>query len=327
MATVNGFTGAWSVQGGGHSSQLLRVLAYAGTNGSEGIVSPADCKVSPLATPGAGVRIDPGAILMRNRSSGARNQTYVADGSAETTLDIPNTVGQGARHDLVVIRMRDPQYTPWTGTVPSGDLATFKPAEPFADINVPTGSFDFSRLGRGYSGYALARIEWPANTTAITAGMIKDVRELAQPHFDQHLEMQSGIQRQLLITETNWVNWPNNSATIRIPRWCTHVQAMIDMEGIHVEGPGDAETRVQLGTMYGPQGPGLDYNGSVGTPVGFVETLGHATFGEFDVRSIAGTTVTMRLNAKRVWTENKGRIEVVPATKVKFDVRFLERLA
>lgn len=334
MATTNGFTRVWGIDGARVNGEIMRVETYLGTNGSEGVASPGDCKVRQLSTPGSGVQIDPGALAIRNRSAGARNQTYVVNGNSTSTVDIRSTVGQGARTDAVIVRVKDPQYSPWSA--PSSGAPDFQYGEPFVVENVPSGSYDASKLGLGYSAYMLARIEVPSNTTNITDTMIKDTRQLAQPHFDQNLALQqaiganeapSGIDDYITLAQTDWVNWPQNSLPVTIPRWCTTVQASLLINGIGVDGPADVNTRLQLGTQYSNLAY-IDYNGGAGTQAGSVELISHLTFGEFDVRAVAGTTQTMRLNARRTFTDaSKGNIGVAPSAQVIFDVRFLERLA
>jgi hypothetical protein len=181
MALINGFDPvAWSIDGGRHRGELLRVLAYAATGGNEGIVSLNDCKVTQVGSGSQAVSIGAGAVLVRNRSANVWNQTYVANGRTPTTIDTPASTSTLRSH-LVVVRIKDPQYNPWTSILGGASAADFQYVEPFIITNVPAGTQTAAELGLGYSAVALARLDVPANATNITTSMIKDLRRLAQP--------------------------------------------------------------------------------------------------------------------------------------------------
>jgi hypothetical protein len=185
------------------------------------------------------VAFDGGAILILNRSGSTRNQTYVAGGASETRLDVTPTGSSGGRHDLAVVRIRDLQYAPWSGlTVAPADRPTFRYAEPFIIQNVPAGTSSFASLNLGYSGYALARLEIPANTSVITNAMIKDLRKLAQPRssFRQY-GGSPGIGAEGAVFQVGTIESgdPYSMAplagvqpTIEIPSWATHM----DISGV-----------------------------------------------------------------------------------------------
>lgn len=187
MADEIGFdSAAWSIDGARIDSALMRVLAYAGTGGSEGIVTAGDCRVHQLETPGSQIAIDTGAVLVRNRSVGGKNQTYVANGRTQTLLDTPDSNPAAMSH-LVVVRLEDPEFPGWVKPSPE-DAPTYQYTRPFIIQNVPPTTRKFSELNLGYSAYALTRIDQPANTAAITDGMLVDLREVANPRRETYLE-------------------------------------------------------------------------------------------------------------------------------------------
>lgn len=325
----------WFTGGGAqHSPEVARLLAYAAVGGADGIVNPGDLKVSPLAVPGASVRVLAGAALIPNRAAGGSQQTYVARNPTEDVVAISATGSSAGRTDMIVARVEDP----------------FMPGEPWADpTDVTVGPYVFSRVipnvpssaiaspdaartflaGQGSSAVPLAGITLPTSTATVTSGMIKDLRKLARPRAWQEYDVQPGINDPagganfLLLSETNWHNWPENSLTISVPPWATHAQVSILMNGLRAGGPGDFDSRVQFGSQTGAI-TYFDYNGNPGTQFGFVEALSHITFGEFDVRSFQGTTQTVRLNARRTNVNNTGDIWFGDGEQIIFDIRFRE---
>ncbi|WP_394620955.1 hypothetical protein JNUCC0626_18230 [Lentzea sp. JNUCC 0626] len=314
----------WFVGGGAqHSPEVARLLAYAATSGAEGIVTPGDLKVVPLDIPGSSVRVMSGACLVLNKAAGGAQQTYVGRNPSVDLATIAATGSGSGRSDLVVARVEDPNM----------------PGEPWADPADPaSGPYIFTRvipnvapgtttMPAGQSGIPLARIDIPANTATITTSMIKDLRKLASPRAWSEYDVQSPPAGDyVLVTETAWHNWPVNGLSVPVPKWATHAQASIHLNGIGVNGPADVNTRIQFGALTG-QDQFIDYNGNPGTPVGWVETINHTTFAEFDVRGYQGSNQLVRLNARRTWEgANRGDIYTWEGMQVVFDVRFREQV-
>src|SRR5688572_1189900 len=173
MAIVNGFeTAAWSINGARHRGNLLRVVLFAGTSGAEGIINAADLKVTQNGAGTPQVNIATGAVVFRNRSAGAKSQSYAAMAPLVSSVDIA-TNGTGAtRYDLVIVKAKDPEYPGFT--LPGGsDPLTYQYVEPIVIQNVPAGTKDWAAyvtgLGTPYSAYALARIAVPPGASNITS--------------------------------------------------------------------------------------------------------------------------------------------------------------
>lgn len=214
---------AWSIDGGRHPGDLLRLMAYAATSGSEGIVSLGDCKVHELGTPGGQVAIDAGALLIRNRSETVANQTYVANGRRQTKKDVTAT-GASARSDLLVIRIEDPQYDPWPQPL-EADAPTYQYVRPFIIENVPPTTKSAVELDLGYSAVALARIDIPANTATILDDYIVDLRQVANPRSKRVVKgLNNQDQHTFFYEDLDWHPWPLYADfMIDVPEWATHV--------------------------------------------------------------------------------------------------------
>lgn len=239
MANSYGFDPvAWSIDGGRHRGELLRVLAYAATAGSEGIVSPADCKVHQLGVPGSQVAMDAGALLIRNRSANVRNQTYVANGRVETRLDVTPTPAGAARSDAVMVRIEDPQYAGFEKPA-AGQEADWQYVKPFILENVGSGITNATQLNLGYPAVMLARLDLPANTSVVTNSMIKDMRKIAQPRRERRVSswrVGDGVAERLDIVDVNLRLFPSMQQLVPCPEWATQIKMIVNVGNLLVGG-------------------------------------------------------------------------------------------
>lgn len=268
MADEIGFdSAAWSIDGARIDSELMRVLSYAALGGSEGIITPGDCRVHELDVPGDQIVIDPGALGILNRNGD--NQMYVANARRLTKLDIAPTDSAGGRSDLVVVRMDDPDY-PGGPVVPAEDAPTFQYARPFILQNVPPTTTLLSQIGGvAYSGYALARIDIPASTGTITDGLITNLRKVANPRRERFSERYNiAYSPNDMGSGGIWVRYPDVPQTpLDIPEWATEMFIRVDVDGIMAR---DAALAGWWQVWVGPNNPNLE--GGAGVPAGFITT-------------------------------------------------------
>jgi hypothetical protein len=266
MANSYGFDPvAWSVDGGRHRGELLRVLAYGATGGGEGIISAPDCKVHQLSTPGGQIEIDPGALLIRNRSANVRNQTYVANGRTPTRLDVTPTGGSG-RRDMVVVRVEDPQYTPWPQPAPA-QAPDHQYVKPYIIENVPAGIETFAELNLGYSAVELALLNIPAGTQTITNGMITDLRDIAQPRRQRYVSSWVPPSPPSQFPNFGLNNrglFPSMALPVKCPSWATQIKLMVTVNGVLFWS--DTQTKIFTGNMRAEYGWTLPGNPYVFTP-------------------------------------------------------------
>lgn len=328
MANVINFDPvAVAIDGPKHRAELFRVLAYAATQGSEGVIAPYDCRVLDLfPTPGPQIRIQSGAVAIRNRSSNIDNQTYIANNRLETRLDVAPT-GATGRTDLVIVRLRDPQYSPWTSVIPQGaDINTFQYAEPLIIQNVPAGTTSALDLNLGYSAYALAKITIPPNTTNITQAMITTLRKVAvqrRTDFFKRQDVPNGTEPFSSATEDTWLKFPPSTAipdiSIPIPDFATKAKIRIDITGLSLfSGNFSAswQYRMFLGT---------DIITSANTFMNETEaSLQRLSFVLSDDMTIPdtlrGKTVTGRLELMK--HDGAGRLQANGGTQVSTDIVF-----
>lgn len=321
MANTYGFDPvAWSIDGGRHRGELLRAFAFAATNGAEGIVAPGDCKVHQLTTPGPQVVVDAGAVLVRNRSAGTRNQTYVANARAESRLDVPPS-GSSLRRHLVVVRIEDPQYSPWPKP-PAGQEPDYQYAKPFIISDVPAGTTSASQLNLGYSAFALARLDVPAGVSNITDSHVVELRELALPreHRDPH---GATMLDQVYL---NW-DWTFRDWTItapiqsRVPRWATHFFLATHLVGVDIPtGGAGGSLRNFLGDVFGPA-QDFDFNNS--TTDGLRVSTAMFASGRCD--HLQGQLATLKIQGHRNPNAGTASLQARAWGQVIHDLTYFER--
>lgn len=324
MASTSGFEAVpWAVDGTKASADIARLLAYAATQGGEGIIDALDCKVSATAGQATNqVHIAPGALVIRNRSANAFAQSYVARATTATHLDVAPT-GSSGRSDLVVVRIKDPQFPPYSGQTVA------VPTVPEIIPGVPAGTTSAASLGLNQSVYAVARLDIPPNTTNITAGMIKETRQLAQSRTHRGIEQANPTPEQALNSTAGRI-WPDFRPQFYIPEWATGAVATATLSSIGLRY-GSTQGFLTL-VLNGPaQGVGgfrandIGYDLDAPSQGGSRHTLIVAG-GWNDIRSIAGSWREIRLEARSTNTpEDTGDLWTVAGTQLQFDVEFFRQ--
>ena len=242
--------------GGGfeHSAEVMRAMLAASTSGAEGIVNAGDFKVRPLAVPGTSVRVAPGNALIRNSYGGGQAQTYACRAGSETVVAIEATGSAGSRTDLIVARIDDPTYQGG-----AFDPLTFEAARFEVIQGVPASTKTVAGLGLSYPAIALARVTLPASTGTVTAGMITDLRKLAQPRKERHLFIEPLVtddgNLRLYSTETHGQVWPNTTSwRVDVPSWAQRMRVVANWGGVLIRGV--SEPANAYGTIWARLGSG-----------------------------------------------------------------------
>lgn len=159
----------------------LRML-FTATGGAEGIGDTPDLRVLPLAPAGQGVRVTTGTALIRSRYGSATNQSYQGALTTERAITTTQTPSNKGRSDLIVMRVEDPYAANSSWPLPA-DPDTYDGFPIRVIEGVPAGTTRLQDIStyRNHTAVTLARIDIPAGTATITAGMIKDLRMLALP--------------------------------------------------------------------------------------------------------------------------------------------------
>lgn len=231
------------VSGVEHSANIARTLAYAATGGADGIVSAEDLKVTALPTPGGSVRILPGAAAMVNRYSFDTQESYIGRSPSYTDLAVRPTSSSGARADLIVATVRDPQqrnYADWNASLLNNyNYFRYEVVE-----NVDPGAKHINN--RDYPSVALARINLPPNTATITQSMITDVRSMIHTRTDRQVKVITpGVDANMAVSQ--YADFPSGYVIpFEIPQWATKVIIMTHFTSIQTTGGGSVDSNANF---------------------------------------------------------------------------------
>lgn len=226
------------VCGADHSARAMRLMIRDLARGRQGVAESEDLKVRPLETPGPGVRVGDGSALIHGARpwQGAYTQSNIGD----ARVDVEQT-GPFARTDLVVLRIEDPE---WEG---DRDPRT----QEIGYFHVVQGvTADASAVPEGMTGLALARVSLPRNTASVTAGMITDLRQVANPRTERVLRTVHPRKTQEAPGEHGqWAAWPQEATwDLDVPAWATTATVVVTLSGLRAEaGSIYAELRTRLG--------------------------------------------------------------------------------
>ena len=212
---------AFAIQDAEINGAILRTVAYVASSGVPGVVTPDAMKVTAA---GSSVSIAPGAATIPTRyASSPSFNAYVAASTAPESLAIPATGSGGGATRYIIARIDDPEYGG------QGDVeGVYWRFEQVSSItNLP------------YPFVALARINQPASTVAITDAMIVDLRVVSTPRRvrDARDLLATGSQD---LTSTTFVDFPVGTALVLVG---VTTLDFLDSEGAR---PGQQVVGVQL---------------------------------------------------------------------------------
>lgn len=325
---------AWAIDGALLGSSLARRAEYAAVSGAEGIVQKGDLKVRQLAVPGIGVLIDAGDGLVTNKYQTTPNETYVVSNPTSHTIpaiEMP-AANPAAKSYIVAVVVGDPTFSqtghPWMQATdpPVGQEQTFQYVRPTL-IEVSAGT---TTLSGAYPALVLARIDVPANTTTIIDSYITDLRALARPRQEQQIFVGNpwtNASPQYIPSGSSYADWgaAQYAPTVKVPSWAKRAIVVTSINGVGLVDSSVNITggiRTHLGTVVG-YATGFDLpTGRTGA-----QRDNYQTAGSFDVTSIAGTTVAIKVqgyeNVPASPTTNQ-RLRLQSGSQMIHDVRFFE---
>lgn len=230
-----------STPGAEHSSDVARVLAFAATGGRTGVVgSSGSLRVSALASPGAQVHVASGVAVAPSRYTGHAGQSYIMRNATATNVAIAPTTTSGGRTDAIIIRVDDVALT---GQPPS-DPTKYDYTK-FQVIQGVSANLRYAvELNLNFPFVLLAKVTLPANTSAVTAAMVTDLRDLVlgrEETVTRTYAQVPGDPKQLL-TATN--AYPHGQYfpimggdegamhDILVPEWATEMEIRAEWMGV-----------------------------------------------------------------------------------------------
>ena len=224
MADLKRWPMALNQPGYEYPAELFRAEHHDATSGGNGVGAPTALKVTAQAAADGTVSILPGGATIKSTYAGADGQSYHARNFQPFTLEVPPTgSASGGRHDLVILRVCDPQYD----THPDhggGEISAEEAANydfwwfELLQNRAASTAFDFPHV-------KLAQIRRGPNQTIVTSDDIVDLRELANPKNYLHMRANNLNMADAQSLHTGSKVWPEQAThTMHIPEWATHVQ-------------------------------------------------------------------------------------------------------
>lgn len=229
------------VDGARVPAEQLRRMLHAATSGGAGVVSPTDLEVTAMGTPTGEVSISPGSLIIPTKFPDAfPGQSYLASLRSAKVVAVPaNSTGAPVVR-YVVVSIRDPQY--------AGQATPGNPLDDeYTDWDV------LSSVPTWKPAVAIASITLPANTAAVTAGMITDLRKLVRPRRERIVDTVSPPSSQGFGTG-GYTAWPSSAPTFLIPSWATKLVAMVSYGGVKYGGSGSLSAGATRGDLGGASG-------------------------------------------------------------------------
>lgn len=326
MADQSGFDPVpWFVGGGAeHQAEIFRTVLHIAVGGGEGVVAPTDCKVTARDPSTNQVRIAPGAVVATNRETGARSESYGGRAPLESLIDIPPASGSGARTDLIVARVEDPQYGEWPSP-PSAEAAADWPyIVPRRIPSVSAATLEAARRGKlnlGYPATPLAAVKMPAGAVRVENEYVEDLRRLARPRTHNERRM-SQPTPEVVMDNLLGTTWPDYAPTIEVPAWATGAYVIATLSSIGQRGgPAQGYLTVLLGNK---RADNIVYDLDAPVTGGSRHTL-VVGGGWSDIRTLAGAVQSLHLEARKLFPElSNGNLVTVEGTQVIYDVQFYE---
>lgn len=153
-----------------YPARLDRV--FADNIWTEGILGGSSFAVSPSSPAAMTVDVAAGVAVVEGDDQTAQGKYLVRKQTAETGLVIGAAPGSGQRNDLIVLQVRDPNAGGAAGDDAVLAVIAGTPSGSPVDPAVPN------------TALVLARVRVPAGTGSITAGLIDDLRVVADPEHD-----------------------------------------------------------------------------------------------------------------------------------------------
>ncbi|MFD9792090.1 hypothetical protein ACFWXK_14190 [Streptomyces sp. NPDC059070] len=296
--------------GAQHSAQTFRMMIRDLARGSEGVTEGGDLKVSPLPVPAGAVRIGDGSAVIRGRASPWQGH-YTAYNIGAQDLTISPTGGT-PRTDLIVLRVQDPEYegnrNPATDPIVFFDVISNVPP---TTVSPPAG----------YTAIALARVSLPESTGTVTAGMITDLRRIANPRRERTLStaFPSSLD-QLTYSDGKWHTWPASARwSLTIPPWAVNLKVVTTVAGLRMSRANVYASMQQVMGMVRGQDTVIDDDQGSGVRRSTVVLADSI----YIPAALRGTTQTLYLGTFMSKAET-GDLSVDGATSIVMDAEFTE---
>jgi hypothetical protein len=251
-----------------HPASAVRLLAFAATEGKEGVVENTDLRIMSTPAPSGAIRCMPGAYVVRAKHTGGEKEAYAGKVVEAEDISVNPTAADAGRTDLVILRIENP-YVAGSG---SWAQPTDPQEGPYAHIRViegvPANTQAVQFWNSTWTAITLARITRAPNRTTVEQSEITDLRSLAKIANDPIVEEDPPDDNPPeiaypfwldIVNETSsgtdtisstgaWTDWPDDASwNVPIPSWATKAEVFLQITGIRQEDAGIwGNARVQI---------------------------------------------------------------------------------
>ena len=266
MADLKRWPYALNQPGYEYPAEMFRAEHHDATSGGNGVGAPTALKVTAQAAPDGTEQILPGGAKGKAAYAGAAVRTSRARNFQPYTLDVPATgSASGGRHDLVILRVCDPQYDVHPDHA-GGEITAEEAAQlDFWWLEIHQGksattSFDFPFV-------PLAHIRRGPNQTIVRPEDIIDLRKLANPQTLLHMRANNLVSSDTQSLHTGSKVWPTDAThTVRVPEFATRVHALANWSNILAERTTAVQALVRIFLIH-PDGTELSTQESRWRPI------------------------------------------------------------
>lgn len=224
----------WALNQPGHDypAENLRAQHFDATSGGNGVGSPTACKVVAQPAADGTVSILPGGATARSTYAGAEGQSYHMHVFSPIVVEVPPTgSASGGRHDLLVLRVSDPQYGDYPPGAPRRELTAEEAAGyDFWYPHLIQGTSANQQLD--YPHVKLAHIRRGPNQTIVTDNDIHDLRVLAKGKSERFIDFSHPSRTEDLVLGGSY--FTAGTISVPVPEWATVAKVKADMSGIPV---------------------------------------------------------------------------------------------
>jgi hypothetical protein len=303
---------AWAIDDVAMPAQIWRLQLQSASRSGNGVVDATDLAVTALGTPGAAVDVASGAAVALGAESTFQG-SYFGYNVGSVSVPITATGSGGGRSDLIIAQVKDPTFpgSPWQDTDP--------PWSPQVVSGVTSGTTD---VPSGITGVALARIDIPVSTSAITQAMITDLRQMLSPR--QQRSIFTGTitgATTYALSSASYATWPTPASwSVYVPPWAGRVIAVATVSGAKCAvGSTFGRIRWNIG---GIVSAGAGYDLSVPSGANYDRfTVINADQGAIP-SAIRGTTITAAIEGIKSGTDQS--LTADANTSMSLDIEFVE---
>jgi hypothetical protein len=302
----------WAIDGVSMPGQLWRLQLQSASRSGNGIVEATDLAVTAQGTPTSSVAVASGAAVALGAESTFQGSYYNYN-VGSVNVAVSSTGSGGGRSDLIIAQVKDPTFpgSPWEDTDPPWSFQRIS--------GVTSGTTD---VPSGITGVALARIDIPVSTSAITQAMITDLRQMLSPRQQRAIQAAT-VSSDNALSAGSFTTWPTPATwSVFVPPWAGKLIATAIVSGARCDvGATFGQIRWNIG---GIVSVGAGYDLTVPSGANFDRFTAIDTHQAAIPSGIRGTTITAAVQGMESGNTGGVHLTADQYTSISLDIEFVE---